>query len=185
MSTRGDVTQARLLAAGLDLLGEGGWPSFTARAVADRSGINAGLIHYHFGGMRGLQDAVLAAAMDAIVGDLHVSVAQAGDAGDMVEAVRAGLVSGRDSARTARLSAALLEGAARDPEIRAALRQALRSARRELRARLVEMMASWTPDRAAAFTTLLMAVSDGLLLHQAVDADLEVEEALDLLRQLV
>ena len=184
MSTRGDVTQARLLAAGLDLLGEGGWPSFTARAVADRSGINAGLIHYHFGGMRGLQDAVLAAAMDAIVGDLHVSVAQAGDAGDMVEAVRAGLVSGRDSARTARLSAALLEGAARDPEIRAALRQALRSARRELRARLVEM-ASWTPDRAAAFTTLLMAVSDGLLLHQAVDADLEVEEALDLLRQLV
>ncbi|MFP4312298.1 MAG: TetR/AcrR family transcriptional regulator [Nitriliruptoraceae bacterium] len=184
MSARGEVTRARLLEAGLGLLGEAGWPALTARAVADRSGVNVGLIHYHFGGMSGLQEAVLATAMDAIIGDLHRSVAEAGDPRSMVEAVRDGLASDRDSARTARLSAVLLEGAARDPQIRTALRQVLRDARRQLSEHLIDG-ASYPPRQAAAFATLLMAASDGLLLHLAVDEELAAEEAVALLLQLV
>lgn len=46
--------QERLISAAADLLGEVGPQAMTIRAVADRAGVNHGLIHHYFGGKAGL-----------------------------------------------------------------------------------------------------------------------------------
>jgi AcrR family transcriptional regulator len=56
---RGDATKAQILEAARQILGEHGFAAATNRAVAERAGIRLSLVHYHFGGKRGLLAAVL------------------------------------------------------------------------------------------------------------------------------
>ena len=44
--------------AGVALLCEQGWSFVTTHGVAERAGTNAGLIHYHFGGLPRLHEAI-------------------------------------------------------------------------------------------------------------------------------
>lgn len=60
--SRGDATRSRLLEAAVDTLREHGYAGASARAVADRAGVNQGLIFYHFGSVQGL----LLAALDRV-----------------------------------------------------------------------------------------------------------------------
>jgi AcrR family transcriptional regulator len=56
---RGEATRAQILAAAREILKEQGHAAMTTRAVADRAGVQLSLVHYHFGGKRGLLVAVL------------------------------------------------------------------------------------------------------------------------------
>jgi AcrR family transcriptional regulator len=54
------ATRAALLSAGAALFAEDGFDGVTTAAVAARAGVNKALISYHFGGKRGLYQAILA-----------------------------------------------------------------------------------------------------------------------------
>jgi AcrR family transcriptional regulator len=56
---RGDATRAQILEAAREILGAEGFAAATTRAVAERAGVGLSLVHYHFGGKRGLLAAVL------------------------------------------------------------------------------------------------------------------------------
>jgi AcrR family transcriptional regulator len=56
---RGDATRSQILVAAREVLAADGYSGTTTRAVADRAGVQLSLVHYHFGGKRGLLAAVL------------------------------------------------------------------------------------------------------------------------------
>lgn len=60
--------EERLISAAADLLGEVGPQALSLRTVADRAGVNHGLIHHYFGGKSGL----LRAAMTRLVQEHEV-----------------------------------------------------------------------------------------------------------------
>lgn len=56
---RGDATRSQILAAAREVLAADGYSGTSTRAVAERAGVQLSLVHYHFGGKRGLLAAVL------------------------------------------------------------------------------------------------------------------------------
>ena len=61
-STRGEATRAQLVEAAIETLKDHGYSGASARAIAERAGVNQGLIFYHFDSVTGL----LLAALDAV-----------------------------------------------------------------------------------------------------------------------
>lgn len=51
------TTEARIRDVAIDLVAQGGLPSFTARGVAEAAGVSPGLVIHHFGSMDGLRQA--------------------------------------------------------------------------------------------------------------------------------
>lgn len=56
-----------LLAAGTELFAEHGFEGVRVEAVARRAGVNKAMINYHFGGKRGLYEAILTSTFEEIV----------------------------------------------------------------------------------------------------------------------
>ena len=56
---RGDATREQILAAAREVIAADGYRGASTRAVAERAGVQLSLVHYHFGGKRGLLAAVL------------------------------------------------------------------------------------------------------------------------------
>lgn len=52
-------SEEKLIVAAADLLGEVGPRSMSVRAIADRAGVNHGLVHHYFGGKEGLLRAAM------------------------------------------------------------------------------------------------------------------------------
>ena len=61
-TTRGDATRGRLIDAAVETLASQGYAGASARVIADRAGVNQGLIFYHFDSVTGL----LLAALDSV-----------------------------------------------------------------------------------------------------------------------
>lgn len=68
-----DETRARILAATDQLFGELGFDATTTRDIAERSGVNKALIHYHFGS----KDELLAALLEDYYGRLTAALVTA------------------------------------------------------------------------------------------------------------
>lgn len=67
-SARGESTRARILDAAREVLRDRGFAATTTRAVAERAGVQLSLVHYHFGGKRGLLAAVLEQENERLLG---------------------------------------------------------------------------------------------------------------------
>lgn len=63
-NSRGEATRQQLVDAAIETLKDHGYAGASARVIADRAGVNQGLIFYHFGSVTGL----LLAALDAVSG---------------------------------------------------------------------------------------------------------------------
>ena len=61
-TTRGEATRQLLIAAAVETLKDHGYAGASARVIADRAGVNQGLIFYHFESVTGL----LLAALDSV-----------------------------------------------------------------------------------------------------------------------
>lgn len=61
-STRGDETRRQLIEAAIETLKDHGFAGASARVIADRAGVNQGLVFYHFDSVVGL----LLAALDGV-----------------------------------------------------------------------------------------------------------------------
>ncbi|MBK1787003.1 TetR/AcrR family transcriptional regulator [Prauserella cavernicola] len=183
-SPRGERRRQQLVAAGIELLGEGGWPAVTTRAVAERGGANQGLIHYHFGGLPGLREAIARRAGELVIEPVVDAVLAAGSPAAALDVLREVVPAVTADDRVVRLSVELIAGAARDP----ALAELFRAGLRQARARVADHLEQLYPDlperdRDGA-AVLLAALVDGLVLHALLDPDLPVGIALDTLGRL-
>jgi AcrR family transcriptional regulator len=73
-------TKAALLAAGAALFAESGFDGVPTAALAARAGVNKALISYHFGGKRGLYQAILAQGFAEMAARLKAVEARGEDA---------------------------------------------------------------------------------------------------------
>ncbi|WP_237323216.1 TetR/AcrR family transcriptional regulator [Streptomyces sp. JJ36] len=162
--------------AGVELLAEGGWPAVTTRSVAERAGANLGLIHYHWGGLPQLKQAIARRAGELIFGPLTIQLLESAGVDEVLDQLPA-MVSPPTDATMTRLTVELIAGAVRDPQLGDVLRESLAEARRELSGWL-ETHLPGAPDGTA---TLLIALLDGLFLHHMLDPEMGSEEAIDAL----
>ena len=65
---RGDATRNQILEAARHVLAADGYGGTSTRAVAERAGVQLSLVHYHFGGKRGLLAAVLEYENERLIG---------------------------------------------------------------------------------------------------------------------
>ncbi len=164
-ASRGEEVRGRLRRAAVALIAERGWRAVTTRQVAERAGVGAGLVHYHFASVEALlRDAALE-VMREVVAEVDGLLDAADDAetgmGLVLEALDAH--SGQDTTSLLFLEAYL--AAARDDGLRAEVAAVLHGVRRSI--------ASWldrcgVPDPGPTAAVLAAAV-DGLLLHRGLD----------------
>ncbi|MFI6534353.1 TetR/AcrR family transcriptional regulator [Nonomuraea sp. NPDC050547] len=176
-SPRGGRRREELVAAGIGLLCEEGWPAVTTRGVAERAGTNPGLIHYHFGGLPGLHAAIARAAGELVIGPLVAELLGAVDARAALGRIRDMLGETTGDERATRLAVEVIAGAARDPALGEVLREQLRQARGQIGEALGRMYPEWPAERRAGAAVLVTAAVDGLMLHYLLDPGLPVGQA--------
>lgn len=171
--------------AGIALLALEGWPGVSTRAVAERAGTNPGLIHYHFGGLAGLHEAIFRQATDLIVGPTVAELLGAPDERAALEAMRRLPARAPADEQGSRLAAELIVGAMRDPALGAVLRDELRQARTQIADRLAALHPDWPRGRLTGAATLITAAIDGVMLHYMIDDALPVGDALSAVGDLL
>lgn len=170
-SPRGDQRRRQFIDAGVELLAEGGWPAITTRSVAERAGANLGLIHYYWGGIQKLKEAIACRVGQLIFGPLTEQLLEADTLEDVMALVPEVLTRPTDSV-TARLTVELIASAVREP----ALGEALRTSLAEARSELDQWLSQHAPTAQPGTATLLMALVDGLLMHRMLDPELYTED---------
>lgn len=168
---RGSRRREQLLRAGIELLGEVGWSGVTARAVAQRAGTHAGLLHHHFGGLPQFKRGVAAAAVRQLAAPALAQLTTSPDwAAGLASVVRA--TAQQTDIQAARVSAELIAASLHDPEVAELMRGALAEARREL-VPWLDRTGATDPEGLAV---LVIATLDGLLLHRLVDPGLPLDD---------
>ena len=162
---RGREVRERLLTAAAELIAERGWAAVSTRAVAERAGVGAGLVHYHFPSVQALLSDAAIGVMRAAMAMIEPALAQARTPVEAVEAQVASLdaFTGTDSVSV--LFAETYLAATRDPGLRAAVAEVITDYR--------DRMATWfrahgVPD-AESTAAVLGAAMDGLVIQRALD----------------
>ena len=173
-AARGSQTRERLLHAAAELIVEVGWGAVSTRAVAQRAGVPAGAVHYHFSSVPALLRAAVAPVLAALAGELTAELSAATDvpAGirRMVEVVAGQPVR---PAATVLIGEVFLQ-ASRD----AALRDEVSAVLAGIRLEVTRWLAGHGHgERAAPVATVLTAALDALGMHRALDPDLDLTGA--------
>jgi AcrR family transcriptional regulator len=159
---RGQEVRRRLMVAAAELIAERGWAGVSTRLVAERAGVAAGLVHYHFASVRTLLVEAATGVMRSLTAELVALLERAGTPTEALDGMLAMLDAhtGRDP--TSLLFAETYLAAARDEEVREAVGEVVE----EVRGRL----ADWLRDRGvpapADTAAVLTAAIDGVLLHR-------------------
>jgi AcrR family transcriptional regulator len=169
---RGRATREQLIEAAAELIPEVGWGGVTTRIVAERAGVNQALVHYHFSSVSDLLvEAVvhvgrrLAAAPGTLLADAHDIPTGVATLLRLLDSY-----SGTDPESLLLLEAFL--ASTRNDRLRAELNALLA----DFRSGVVTWLAvSDHPDPAEAAVVLAAAV-DGLMLHRAVDKELDLSQ---------
>jgi len=177
---RGRRTREQLLDAAAQLVGEVGWGAVTTRLVAERAGVNAALVHYHFSSVQELlSTAALQFASKALVSSAEAlrSVSPA----EGVERIFADLSRFSGTDPESLLLAEAFLAAHRLPELRAGLSVLVV----EFRARVADWLRESGVQDADAVALLLGAAIDGLVLHRALDPSVDFRVVAGPFRRLV
>ncbi|MEZ5182219.1 MAG: TetR/AcrR family transcriptional regulator [Acidimicrobiales bacterium] len=162
-------TRDALLGAAATAIAESGWGNVTTRQVAALAGVNPGLVHYHFGSMDVLRrEAALHVLATTVEGPALALL----DPGPLAAGVTTSLaklaeIEPRSEAALV-LYEAMLAGT-RDPELGALLNTVLE----EFKAQLALRIGEAGGRHPVAGAALLAAALDGLVLHRAVNPDLD------------
>jgi AcrR family transcriptional regulator len=178
---RGRTTRELLLNAAAELIPECGWGAVTTRMVAQRAGVNPGLVHYHFSSVPDLlTEAVLRVARLA-VGEPTRMLAEAPDVGTGVDLLLGALdpYTGTDPASLL-LTEGLLASTRHEP-----LRAELAVLLGDFRERVADWLRALGHPDADQSAVLLAAVIDGLLLHRAIDPALDLAAMAGVLRRML
>ncbi|MGD9485132.1 TetR family transcriptional regulator [Streptomyces sp. TRM70308] len=176
---RGRDVRRRLLAAAAELIGERGWSAVSTRAVAERAGVGAGLVHYHFPSLQALlADAALARVEELLArfaAPLRAAPTPEAGLDHLLGALDA--YSGHDAASL--LFNETYLAAARDPALARRLADALADTRRHL-ADWLRAHGAADPEPTAA---VLAAALDGVMLHRPLDPGLTAAAVAPVLRR--
>ncbi len=162
---RGREVRQRLLAAAVELIAERGWTAVSTRTVAERAGVAAGLVHYHFASVQALLSAAAIGAMRETATVLEPVLAQAGTPAEAVRLLVASLDSYTGDDPVSVLFVETYLAATRDPDLREAVAEVIA----EFRARLAAWLGAHgvaDPDTTAA---VLGSAVDGLVMQRALD----------------
>lgn len=172
-------TRRLLLDAAVDLIAERGWTAVTSRAIAERAGVNNGVVHYHFDSMGALRRAAVEHTLAALAGDSLNAFGAAATTADAICALADALSASMSDTATTMLLEAMLH-APRDAHVRDLMGQMLLPYRdaigQKLQADVAAGRLAPTTDTAALAAALLACV-DGLMLHAMVDHQLDVRAA--------
>ncbi|MGX7824186.1 TetR/AcrR family transcriptional regulator [Actinokineospora sp. 24-640] len=166
MSARGAATRERLLAAALALIPELGWGAVTTRAVAERAGLNPGLVHYHFPTVPDLLTAAALGFCQSFAESWVDLLDGAGDATEGLTRLLAELDRHPPEEPASRLMAEIILAAPRHPE----LRDGLASVVTATRARLGDWLRAQSASDPEALAALTLAALEGIALHRAIGA---------------
>ena len=160
------------------LVAENGWDAVTTRQIAERAGVNQGLIHYHFRSKDQLLHAAFEAALRETFAEPGATLARAADLregiGDMVR----GLEPGDEIESVALFSVEAMARGARDDQIRKSMAEMLAEFRQQVAARIAA--GQWREELGADLdpvgtATVLGALLDGLGLHVLIDPSIDIE----------
>lgn len=170
---RGRQVRARLRAAAVQLIAERGWSAVSTRAVAERAGVAAGLVHYHYSSIQALLTEAATTAITDLATELDALLTGAATPHDGVRSMLAALdaYSGTDPASL--LFAETYLAANRDDALRRALTDILAG----LRARLADWLAGHGVVDPAGTAAVLLATIDGTLLHRPLSPELTSDKA--------
>lgn len=177
---RGRQVRQRLLTTAAELIAERGWTGVSTRTIAERAGVTAGVVHYHFASVRALLREAALAVIRGLLDAMTPALARAHTADEVFGLMLAALdeYDGRDPASLLVTEAYL--AATRDEELRAALGAVIAQFRQELADRLAG--AGVAEPRVTG--ALLAAAIDGLLLHRTLLPGPTTAELLPVLRRL-
>jgi len=176
---RGEATRRRLLVAAAQLIAERGWGEVTTRDVAERAGVNAALVHYHFGSMDSL---LREAAMARLEPELAAAMAPLTEDRRLEDALTEA-VTGLDrfdlASQPGILAAEVLLRATRDQALAGTMGNAIRAFREALADRLRadaaqgEIRGDVSPE---VMAVIIGATLDGLLLQRMADPEVDPAE---------
>src|ERR1700760_2201120 len=84
-SARSSGTRTKLVDAAIETLRSDGYTGSSARAIAERAGLNQGLIFYHFGSVAGLLLAALDTVSDRRMAQYGAAVDKVGSPTELVD----------------------------------------------------------------------------------------------------
>jgi AcrR family transcriptional regulator len=170
-----------LVAAAAELIPEVGWSAVSTRMLAERAGVAAGLVHYHFPSVQALLADASIEVMRAAVEGLGPVLDGASTATQLADLLLESLdhYSGNDP--TSLLFAETYLAATRDDQLHVSLGQIVEEFRQLLAGRLARAGVE-DPDETAA---VLAAAVDGLVLHRALTPGLTGSSVAPVLRRLL
>ncbi|MCF6522098.1 TetR/AcrR family transcriptional regulator [Streptomyces sp. JJ36] len=179
---RGQESRTKLLDAAAQLIVEEGWGGVTTRKVADRAGLRAGLVHYHFASVN---DLLIDAALDRVRREVEVAtlaLAEAADPATGVDQILEQMAAYSSEDPATILFSEMLLASTRHERLRRELAALLA----EWRGRVAQWLASsGVAEDNEATALLLGAAIDGLVLHRLVDPALAEIPVTGALRRLV
>ncbi|MER7013859.1 TetR/AcrR family transcriptional regulator [Saccharopolyspora sp. NPDC000359] len=178
---RGREVRERLLVAAVELIAERGWGGVSTRTVAERAGVGAGLVHYHFGSVQELLSAAAVAAMREVGGSLESLLEQVEDPADALRLMVSSLddYTGDDAVSMVFTEAYL--AATRDAQLRDQVAEVMA----EFRARLAGWLGARGVAEPEATAAVVGASIDGLVMQRALDPALTSEVVLPVLVRMV
>jgi AcrR family transcriptional regulator len=179
---RGRATRERLETAAVELIAEVGWGNVSTRTVAERAGVPAGAVHYHYASLDELLRTAVAAPLRALAGELTAVLATAGDAPAGVRALLGAVTQQPAGSPTAVLLGEVFVQSSRDEALRAQVAELLDGLRGELTAWL---RLHGCGENSAAVATVLTAALDAFGLHRAIDPRLDLTGADTALLRLI
>ncbi|MDA8371021.1 MAG: TetR/AcrR family transcriptional regulator [Nocardiopsaceae bacterium] len=179
---RGRATRQRLLDAAVSLIGEVGWSNVTTRLVAERAGVNPGLVHYHFASVSTLLTTAATGFTRELLEHIARQLTDQPDVGAGLDRLLAELsgYTGTDPACLLLVEAFL--ASSRLPDLRVELAAMITDFRTHVADWLRAHGHGAEADTAAA---VLAGAIDGLMLHRAVDPNMDITALAEPLRRML
>ncbi|WP_017580344.1 TetR/AcrR family transcriptional regulator [Nocardiopsis valliformis] len=177
---RSRQVRERLLAAAGELIVERGWSAVSTRVLAERAGVGAGLVHYHFPSLNALLNeaslGVMASVAEQTLAQLEGTAPQEG-----LDLVLAALDAypGDDPTSTLFVEAYLAAG--RDAELRRGITDVLE----RFRGPLADWLRAGGIDDPESTARVLASAVDGVMLHRTLDPGLDGAAVASVLRRLL
>ncbi|KAA5828375.1 TetR/AcrR family transcriptional regulator [Saccharopolyspora hirsuta] len=178
---RGREVRQRLLGAAAELIAERGWGGVSTRMVAERAGVGAGLVHYHFASVQVLLSAAAVAVMREVGGALEPLLERAGTPAEALELLVSSLDGYTGDDATSVVFTETYLAATRDPK----LRDEVAGVIAEFRAWLAGWLAARGVPEPEATAAVVGAAIDGVMMQRALDPSLTSEAVLPVLRRMV
>ncbi|MGJ7905946.1 TetR/AcrR family transcriptional regulator [Actinopolyspora sp. H202] len=178
---RGREARGRLLRAAAGLITERGWNGVSTRSVAERAGVTAGIVHYHFDSVNALLTETAVATMREATAWLKTALEQVSSADEALTTLLAALDSygGNDPESVLFVEAYL--AATREPE----LHERIAAVLTELRTALTDRFTAHGITDAETTAAVVVASLDGLVMHRALNPALTPGTVRPVLRRLL